>query len=344
MPDSKMSTEIREQPEVLERILNEGWTEVLSASRALREDGLRSVMIVARGTSDNAALYAKYLFEVLLGVPTALASPSAFTLYESRMNLEDVLVVGISQSGESQDVLETVRRSVELGASTLTVTNNEDSSMAEAAQHHFFLRAGKEESVAATKTYTAELLVLYLLVSALKGEESLGDEVRELPELLREVLEAKWEGTERYRYAEYMAVTSRGYNLATAEEAALKLMETTYIVAQAFSAADLRHGPIAMIGRDFPVVVVAPPGKVQQDLRSLVESLKDRGAEFVAISDDSSILEKASAKFEVPAHCPDEISPILYAAPIQLFAENLARLKGLNPDSPRGLSKVTETW
>jgi glutamine---fructose-6-phosphate transaminase (isomerizing) len=252
--------------------------------------------------------------------------------------------MGISQSGESQDVLETVRRSRELGATTLTVTNNEGSSMAAAAQHHFFLRAGKEESVAATKTYTAELLVLYLLVSALKGEENLGDEVRELPELLRKVLEANWGGIERYRYADYMAVTSRGYNLATAEEAALKLMETTYIVAQAFSAADLRHGPIAMIGRDFPVVAVAPPGKIQRDLRSLVESLNDRGAEFVAISDDSFILEKASAKFAVPAHCPDELAPILYAVPIQLFAENLARLKGLNPDSPRGLSKVTETW
>jgi len=344
MPDSKMYAEIREQPEVLERILNEGWAEVLSAARILREGGLRSVMIAARGTSDNAALYAKYLFEVLLGVPTALASPSAFTLYESKMNLEGVLLVGVSQSGESQDVLETVRRSAELGANTLTVTNDENSAMAEAAQHHFFLRAGKEESVAATKTYTAELLVLYLLISALKGEKSLGDEVRGLPELSREVLEAVWEGTERYRYAEYMVVTSRGYNLATAEEAALKLMETTYVVAQAFSAADLRHGPIAMIGQDFPVVVIAPPGKVQQDLQSLVESLKDRGAEFVAISDDSSILKKASAKFEMPVRCSDELSPILYAAPIQLFAENLARLKGLNPDSPRGLSKVTETW
>ncbi len=344
MADSRMSTEIREQPDVLERILDEGWVEVLSAARTLRGGNLRSVMIVARGTSDNAALYAKYLFEVLLGVPTALGSPSAFTLYESRMNLEGVLVVGVSQSGESQDVLETVRRSGELGASTLTVTNNEGSSMAEAAQHHFFLRAGKEESVAATKTYIAELLVLYLLVCALKGDQSLGDEVRGLPEVSREVLEAEWEGTERYRYAESMVVTSRGYNLATAEEAALKLMETTYVVAQAFSAADLRHGPVAMIGQDFPVVVIAPPGKVQQDLRSLVESLKDRGAEVVAISDDYFILEKASAKFEIPARCSDELSPILYAVPIQLFAENLARLKGLNPDSPRGLSKVTETW
>ena len=344
MADSKMSAEIREQPEVLERILSEGWAGVLSASHALREGGLRSVMIAARGTSDNAALYAKYLFEVLLGVPTALASPSAFTLYESKMNLEGVLVVGVSQSGESQDVLETVRRSVELGAYTLTITNNEGSAMAEAAHHHFFLRAGKEESVAATKTYTAELLMLYLLVSALKGEESLTTEVWGLPELSREVLEAEWEGIERYRYAEYMVVTSRGYNLPTAEEAALKLMETTYVVAQAFSAADLRHGPIAMIGRDFPVLAIAPPGKAQPAMTSLVENLRDRGAELVVVSDNRTMLDKASAKFPVPGSLPEELSPILCAIPIQLLAENLARLKGLNPDAPRGLSKVTETW
>jgi glucosamine--fructose-6-phosphate aminotransferase (isomerizing) len=344
MSGSKMSAEIREQPEVLETILDEGWDEVLSASRVLREGGLRSVMIAARGTSDNAALYAKYLLEVLLGVPTALASPSTFTLYESRMNLEGVLVVGISQSGESQDVLETIRRSGELGASTLAVTNDEGSAMAEAAQHHFFLRAGKEESVAATKTYIAELMMLYLLVSALKGEERLGHEVRRLPELSREVLEAQWEGTERYRYAQYMVVTSRGYNLATAEEAALKLMETTYVVAQAFSAADLRHGPIAMIGHDFPVLAIAPPGRAQPGMRSLVENLRDRGAELLVISDERTMLDKASARFAVPGSLPEELSPILCAIPIQLLAENLARLKGLNPDSPRGLSKVTETW
>jgi glutamine---fructose-6-phosphate transaminase (isomerizing) len=344
MSASKMSAEIREQPEVLERILEEGWDEVLSASRTLRQGALRSVIIAARGTSDNAALYAKYLFEVLLGVPTALASPSSFTLYESQMNLDGVLVVGISQSGESRDVLETIRRSGELGANTLTVTNNQGSAMAQAGQHHFFLRAGKEESVAATKTYTAELMMLYLLISALKGEERLGPEVRRLPELSREVLEAGWEGTERYRYAEYMVVTSRGYNLATAEEAALKLMETTYVVAQAFSAADLEHGPIAMIGHDFPVLAIAPPGRAQLGMRALVENLRDRGAELVVITDDKSMLDRASARFPVPGSLPEELSPILCAIPIQLLAENLARLKGLDPDSPRGLSKVTETW
>jgi glutamine---fructose-6-phosphate transaminase (isomerizing) len=344
MSGSKMFAEIREQPEVLERILDEGWGKILSATRVLRQGNLRSVMIAARGTSDNAALYAKYLFEVLLGVPTALASPSSFTLYESKMNLDEVLVVGISQSGESQDVLETIRSSAERGANTLTVTNNEESAMAKVAQHHFFLHAGKEESVAATKTYTAELMMLYLFVCALKGEEKLGHEVRRLPELSQKVLEAEWEGTERYRYAEYMVVTSRGYNLATAEEAALKLMETTYVVAQAFSAADLRHGPIAMIGHDFPVLAIAPPGKAQPAMRSLVENLRDRGAELVVVSDERTMLDKASAKFPVPGLVAEELSPILCAIPIQLLAENLARLKGLNPDSPRGLSKVTETW
>jgi glutamine---fructose-6-phosphate transaminase (isomerizing) len=166
MSGSKMYAEIRKQPEVLGRILDEGWDEVLSASRVLRQGDLQFVMIAARGTSDNAALYAKYLFEMLLGVPTALASPSAFTLYESKMNLKGVLVMGISQSGESQDILETIRRSDELGANTLTVTNDEGSTMAKVGQHHLFLRAGKEESVAATKTYTAELMMLYLLVRA----------------------------------------------------------------------------------------------------------------------------------------------------------------------------------
>jgi len=138
MNGSKMLTEVREQPEVLGRVLDEGWGEVRGAARELRSRGFRSVMLAARGTSDNAALYAKYLFEVILGVPTALASPSAFTLYESKMKLEDVLVIGISQSGESMDVLETVRRSGELGASTLSVTNDEGSSMARTADHHLY--------------------------------------------------------------------------------------------------------------------------------------------------------------------------------------------------------------
>jgi glucosamine--fructose-6-phosphate aminotransferase (isomerizing) len=341
---SHMYNEIHEQPEVLATILEEEWGRVASAAQTLRSRGFRFAMLTARGTSDNAAIYAKYLFEVLLGIPTALASPSTFTLYEGRMNLDDVLVVGISQSGESQDILETVSRTRELGASTLAITNDDESSMARAAEIHFSLHAGKEQSVAATKTYTAQLLLLYLLVAALKEEEP-GADVRRLPDQARSVLaEGRWENTARYRYAEHIVVSSRGYNFATAREAALKLMEATYVVAQGFSAADLRHGPIAMIGYDFPVVAVVPPGRARSGIGALVEELANRGAELVVIAEDSAIVDKGAAGFRVPVSCPEELSPILYALPAQMLAHDLALLKGLNPDAPRGLSKVTETW
>ena len=339
---TKMLAEIREQPEVLRRILDEEWGTVLAAARDLRSRGFRSAMLAARGTSDNAALYAKYLFEVTLGVPASLASPSAFTLYDGEMNLDGVLVIGVSQSGESRDVLEVVRKSKELGAATVSVTNDESSAMAEAADHHLFLRAGREESVAATKTYTASLLVLHLLVEALNGAETPG--AGELPELARATLDAGWRGTERYRYADHLVVTSRGYNLATAQEGALKLMETSYVVAHAFSAADLRHGPIAMIGQDFPVVAIVPPGKAREGMKDLVGNLVERGAEVAVISDDETLTGRAPASFLVPVSCPEELSPILYAIPPQLLAHYLSRLKGLDPDAPRGLSKVTETW
>lgn len=342
--DTKMLKEIHEQPEVMACILDEGWGEILSAGQDLRSNGIRSVMIAARGTSDNAALYAKYLFEVLLGIPTALASPSAFTLYDARMNLDGVLVIGISQSGESKDVLETIRRSGELGARTLTITNDDGSSMAEIADRHFLLRAGEEESVAATKTYTASLLTLYLLAAALVGDESPGEEARRLPEMARGTLETEWKGLERYRYAEHIVTTSRGYNLATAQESALKLMETNYVVSEAFSAADLKHGPMAMIGQDFPVITIVPPGKARPGIEELIEDLDGRGAETVVVSENKELVSNSPAGFQIPVSCPEELSPLLYMLPLQVFAHDLALLKQLDPDSPRGLSKVTETW
>jgi glucosamine--fructose-6-phosphate aminotransferase (isomerizing) len=339
---SDMYREIHEQPEVLAAILEEEWGKVVGAARTLRGRGFRFAMLVARGTSDNAALYAKYLFEIRLGVPASLAAPSAFTLYESEMNLEDVLVIGISQSGESKDVLEVLRRSRQLGAITLSLTNDENSSLASAADVHLWLRAGDEKSVAASKTYTAELLLLYLLMAAL--EESSEPDVERLPDKAKRVLDVAWEGVERYRYANYMTVASRGYNFATAREAALKLMETTYTVTEAFSEADLRHGPMAMIGRGFPVVLIVPPGKAYQSMVSLAKGLTSRGAELVVIGEDRDLVGEAAAGFLVPVSCPEELSPILYALPAQLLAHRVAELRGLDPDSPRGLSKVTETW
>jgi glucosamine--fructose-6-phosphate aminotransferase (isomerizing) len=339
-----MHREIHEQPEVLATILEEEWETVAHAARTLRSRGFRFAMLAARGTSDNAALYAKYLFEIRLGVPVSLASPSTFTLYESEMALEDVLVIGISQSGESKDVLEVLRRSRQLGAITLSVTNDESSSLASAADVHLWLHAGNEKSVAATKTYTAELLLLYLLIAALEERSKPEPEVEQLPDKAKQVLEVAWEGVERYRYAHYMTVASRGYNFATAKEAALKLMETTYTVTEAFSEADLRHGPMAMIGRDFPVVLIVPPGRAYQSIDSLAKGLASRGAELAVIGEEPDLVAEAAAGFLVPVSCPEKLSPILYALPAQLLAHSVAKLRGLDPDSPRGLSKVTETW
>lgn len=341
---SLMLKEIQEQPDVLARILEEGWPDVAEVGRALRERGFRFAMLAARGTSDNAAYYAKYIFENVLGIPTAFASPSSSTLYGAEMDLRDVLVVGISQSGEGKDVLEFLRRARQTGAPALSITNNESSPLAEAADFHLPLRAGPERSVAATKTYTAELLVLYLLVRALRGEEDVGSDAKRLPGWMRQVLQEEWTGVERYRYADYMTVVSRGYNLATAKEAALKLMETSYLVTGAFSAADLQHGPLAMIGRDFPVLAIVPSGKTYSGMMDLVSSLAlERKAELLIVGDEEASASSC-AFFPVAVSCPEELSPILLAIPPQLLAERLARMKGRDPDAPRGLSKVTATW
>lgn len=340
-----MLEEIHEQPEVLDRLFDEGWTRILGVGRALRAHGFRFVMLFARGTSDNAAYYGKYLIENLLGLPTALGSPSSFTLYGANLDLRDVLVVGISQSGESKDILESLRLTQRMGAVIVSVTNSESSSLAAIADYHLPLLAGSERSVAATKTYTAELLVLYLLVRAMGGKELLNEEERKLPDQIRQALGVEWIGTERYRYAEYMTVVSRGYNLATAKEAALKLMETNYLFASAFSAADLRHGPIAMIGDNFPVLAFVPPGKARLGMLELVNKLtSDNEAELLIVGDEEAMNPIASARFTVPESTSEALSPVLYAVPAQLLAEHLARTKGRNPDAPRGLNKVTETW
>jgi glucosamine--fructose-6-phosphate aminotransferase (isomerizing) len=187
--------------------------------------------------------------------------------------------------------------------------------------------------------------MLYLLISALGGRGRPSESVLRLPYQAQKVLEVRWTSTARYRYAEHLVVVSRGYNLSTAKEVALKLMETAYVVSEAFSEADFRHGPIAMTGKDFPVVAIVPPGKARPGMEALIESLSERGAELLMVTrEKAGTFGKAAAHFLVSESCPEELSPVLYPLPIQVLAYELARLKGLDPDAPRGLSKITETW
>ncbi|MFB9363218.1 SIS domain-containing protein, partial [Actinoplanes nipponensis] len=249
-----MAADIAEQPEGYARLLEGGPAKAIAAVAArVAERRPRHVVLVGRGTSDHAALYAAYLTEIRLGIPVGLASPSAITLYGARPDLAGALVVGVSQSGGSPDLTEVLKVARGSGALTLAVTNNPDSPLARTAELSVDVAAGHERAVAATKTYTAELLALLLLVEGVRnGDGTLPAEERaalaKLPQLARDALAASGaeELAQRYRFASRLVTTGRGYAYPTARETALKLMETSYLPALSFSGADLLHGPLAM--------------------------------------------------------------------------------------------------
>jgi len=315
--------------------------------RVFEHERPRLVMLVARGTSDNAAQFGRYLLEVTTGIPVTLAAPSIFTLYNAPFRFEGVLVVAISQSGESTDTNLVVERAREHGARTLGVTNEPASTLARIAQHVFLVHAGREQSIAATKTYTGQLLMLYLLAYAL-GANIAQDDLAKVPEYASRALELEPEiarRAERYRFMDHAVVIGRGLNYANAFEFALKLMETCYVVAERFSSADLLHGPIAMLEASFPAFLFAPQGVTWPGLREIIEKLVSLKAEMLLISDPANgeALSFGARTITVPVAIPELFTPIPYIIPAQLFAACLAAHKGLNPDEPRMLSKVTRT-
>lgn len=339
-----MSGEIAEQPAVLRRLLDEGAPRIRETARRIAAKKPRFVLLSARGTSDHAALYAKYLIEVELGLPCGLTSMSTTTAYGATPHLEDVLVIAVSQSGGSPDLGASAAAAAEAGAITLAVTNNPDSPLAEIAQFHIDLLAGPEKALPATKTYTAELMALYLFVQGLRGDD--GSAAAAVPELAAEVLERGEEVRHlagRYRFAERMVITSRGYGYPTAKEAALKLMETSYIPALAYSGADLLHGPLAMVDNISPVIAIVTEGRGGQALQPVLDRLRGRGADLVVIGPASQV-QTASAGFALPAgRLPEPLQPLLEILPLQKLAYEVAIARGQDPDAPRALSKVTET-
>ncbi|MDQ2745301.1 MAG: SIS domain-containing protein [Chloroflexota bacterium] len=344
MTGDLMAAEIAEQPEVLGRILQTLRPRIEEIGRVIRERRPRFVLFVARGTSDHAALYAKYLVETKLGLPAGLVSPSSVTVYDSRPDLRDVLYIAVSQSGSSPDLAEPLLRARAGGATTLAVTNAPASPLAGLADFHLEIGAGPERAVAATKTYSAQLLTLYLLVGALAGDAR--ENLSWLPDRMRAVLDLGGEVAllaVRYRFAEQLVVTARGFNYPTARETALKLMETSYIVAHAFSGADLLHGPMAMIDRGFPVVAIAPPGPGAIALLPVLERLREIGADTLVVG-GADLANFGTVALTLPDLGPESLSPVLAILPMQQFAFHLARERGLDPDRPRGLEKVTRTW
>ncbi|WP_433834178.1 SIS domain-containing protein [Actinoplanes sp. CA-015351] len=343
-----MSADIAEQPAGFARLLdghNSGAIAQVAAEIARRKP--RNVVFVARGTSDHAALYGAYLSEIRLGLPVASASPSAITLYGAKPDFTGSLVIGVSQSGGSADLTGVLGVARENGALTLAVTNNPESPLAQAAELSIDVAAGHERAVAATKTYTAELLALLLLVEGVRaGDGQLPAEERaaieELPRLAEAALadSSAEDLAQRYRFASSLVTTGRGYAYPTAREAALKLMETSYLPALAFSGADLLHGPLAMADPDVPVLAVVGDGPGGRAMRDVVTRLGERRADVVTIG--AADVPGASARLAVPA-VDERYSPLLDILPLQKLALALALARGEDPDAPRGLKKVTTT-
>src|SRR5579885_1469825 len=336
---SQMLAEIREQPAALERTLNEEFRPIEELRRRLDVQRPRLIMLAARGTSDNAALFGRYLLEITTGIPVSLAAPSIFTLYKAPINLDGVLVVAISQSGESTDTNFVLERAREQGALTIGITNEPASSLARLAGHVFLVRAGRERSVAATKTYTGQLLLCYLLAHALGAKIHIVD-LRRIPEWTEAALALEHDiagHSERYRFMERAVVVGRGLNYANAFEFALKLMETCYVLADRFSAADFLHGPIAMVERSFPVFLFTPPGATWDGMRDMLARLQALKAEPLIFTHAShrQAVEVNPRAIVVPAKIlqrrPAELyTPIPYIVPAQLFSAYLAEQKSLN--------------
>ncbi len=343
---SVVEREIAEQADAIERQLRLGRDATERVAGKIRARTPSSVVIAARGSSDNAGRYAQYLLGVHNRLVVTLATPSVFTLYDAPPLLSDALVIGVSQSGRSPDIVAVLEEGRRQGAQVVAVTSDTESPLAKAADMCLALHAGEELAVAATKTYTTELCALAMLSAAMDASADRWEELGRLPTLVRRAHEntrSLGDGAKRFAESGRFVVLGRGFNYATAFEISLKLKETSYVVAESYSSADFRHGPSAMLEKGFPVVLIAPSGKTHADSVELLALCEQRGAEVVAISDDEAVLSRAALSLAIPPGVPEWLSPFTAIVPGQVFAVSLARARGLDPDKPRGLSKITET-
>lgn len=346
MSDSFLQQEILEQPDSLNRLISEERSTIMRVAEAIRHYGPRFIMMAARGSSDNAARYGQYVFGTLNRIPVALATPSLYTLYDTPPRMNDALVIAISQSGQSPDIVAVIDEGRRQGALTVAITNQPDSPLAQAAQFTIRLHTGPERSVAATKTYTASLLAIALLSAAIAGGDSHLQAIDSVPRLIRQVTERAdgiIRASERYRYMDACVVVSRGYNYATAYEIALKLKELTYILAEPYSTADFQHGPVALVAKGFPVLAIVPQGPLVNEMTEFLAELRGRGAELLMISAHEPALSLAQTPLPLPPDIPEWLSPLVAVVPGQILALGITLAKGYDIDQPRNIHKVTLT-
>lgn len=344
--------EIAEQPAVVERLLASARPAVAAIAGEvgprIATGEIDLVLVAARGSSDHAAIYAQYLVGERLGLPVALAAPSLLSIYGAEPRMARALVVAISQSGRSPDVVGVVESARRQGAPTVAITNDPASELARAAAHVVDLAAGPERSVAATKTYTGQLVAVAMLVEALAGRDGADADLARLPHVIAAAASPESEGAAervaaRLASHDRLIVIGRGYEYATARELALKLKELARVSADPYSTADFLHGPLALVEPGLPVLAIAPSGRAAADVDAVLERLAGLGVERIVISDRADALAAAGAGLSLPPGLPDRLMPIVSIVPGQLLALHVALARGIDPEAPRWIEKVTLT-
>jgi len=342
-----MRDEIYEQPAVIRRLLNHGREAAESMASLLQCEGVHWIYLAARGTSDHAATYAKYLLGIRNRIPVALAAPSIFSLYGAVPDLQHALVLAISQSGASPDILGVVSAAAAQGRPTGAITNTPSSALAAQADRVLELLAGEERSIAATKTYTAELTGIAMLSAALSGKDEDWGHLRAVPDWMESVLSHESQAqnaAEAYAAMDRCMILSRGLNLPTAQEWGLKMKELAGVFAEAYSTADFLHGPMAAVGRATPVLGVAPYGATYSDVLGVLRQIdQERHSPLLVLANRDEAIRLSRTPLAFPGTTPEWLAPIVSVVAAQLFCYWLTVHKGLDPERPIGLSKVTLT-
>jgi glucosamine--fructose-6-phosphate aminotransferase (isomerizing) len=334
-----MAGEMAEQPELLRHLIRR-FDAIAEQVRAVAPASLNGITVVARGSSDHAALYGRYLLEAATGKPVSLAAPSLHTLYRVRVDYSGQLVIAVSQSGATPEIVRTLEALQDGGGRGLAITNDPESALAGAAGEAIELEMGEERAVPATKTVTGQLTAFAIIASALGHVPFTFGELEAVPDWMQAVLDDPAPvaaAAEALVGASQLIIVARGYLFAAALETALKLKETCSLFADGYSAADLRHGPIAAVTRGLPVVAMCASGPALQDVSSLVDELRAREANVIVVGNG------ARADVPLPVEVPEPLAPIVAVVRGQQLAHQLALRLGYDPDSPAGLTKVTPT-
>lgn len=340
-----MQQELFSEPQVIRDVISNNKEIIAKIALEVKKRGITNISTVARGTSDNATICFKYICEILTGMPVAECHPSVITIYKSRVKISDNMTIAISQSGASIDTLAVIDTAKKAGALTVAVTNSPDSPLAKMAHYHIYLSAGEEKSVAATKTFIAELVALYMLAIALSGKEQIMSKLHDMPDKLASLFELNdkfIELAELLKDKNNFVVLTRGTMQGVGKELALKFAECTYSFGHSYSVTDFMHGPLALVEEDINVVMLAPDSECTENYLDIAARLNLLGAKITALTDIPGIIDIADNSIVMPSS-DYMTSTILYGSAVHMLVMNIAIAKGLHPDTPRNLKKVTIT-